>query len=173
MFYKDETLGLFIDGYATFNAAKSVDLHIDFSALKTEFMRRGKIKTLRYYSLLDKSDQESPIRPMLDWLSYNGFQVMTKQPHTFEDNTGQKRIKGTVDVEMAIDMMTYAQHLDHIVLFSGNRDLTYAGEMVQRHGVRLSVVSTVKGVGFQCADELRRQADNFIDLHELGDVISK
>lgn len=173
MFYKDEAMAVFVDGYSTFNAAKSLDMSIDYKKLRDEFMRRGKLKTLHYYSLLDRNDDASPIRPMLDWMTYNGFHVTTKQPTVFEDGSGHRRIKGSVDVEMALDIVAYAKHVDHIVLFSGARDLTYAAQMAQRLGTRFSVASTINGDGFTCADELRRQADDFIALENLRSVIAQ
>jgi uncharacterized LabA/DUF88 family protein len=173
MFYKDESMAVFVDGYSTFNAAKSVDMTVDYKKLRDEFMRRGKLKTLQYYSLLDRNDDASPIRPLLDWMSYNGFHVTTKQPHVFEDGSGHKRIKGSVDVEMSLDIVSYAKHVDHIVLFSGARDLTYAVQMAQRLGTRFSVASTINGDGFMCADDLRRQADNFIALEDLRAAIAQ
>jgi len=173
MFYKDDKLGLFIDGYSLFGAAKSLNFTIDFKKLRSEFSRRGKLSFVKYYTLLDEKDEDNPIRPMVDWLSYNGFHVLKKQPYVYQDEEGGKRFKGSIDVEMAVDLLTSAAHLDHAVIFSGSKDMSYAVAAAQRLGCRVSVVSTIKSLTIACSDDLRRQSDNFIELDGLRDVIEK
>lgn len=173
MFYKDDKLGLFIDGYSLFGAAKALNFSIDYKRLRSEFSRRGKLSFIKYYTLLDEKDEDNPIRPMVDWLSYNGFHVVKKQPYVYQDEEGSKRFKGGIDVEMAVDLLTSAPHIDHAVIFSPSKDMSYAALAAQRLGCRVSVVSTIKSSTYSCSDELRRQADNFIELDDLRDVIEK
>jgi len=78
-----------------------------------------------------------------------------------------------MDIELAIDMMEMAPHLDHVILFSGDGDFRRLVEVVQRKGVKVSVVSTVKSSPPMAADELRRQADQFIELQDLAPEISR
>jgi uncharacterized LabA/DUF88 family protein len=69
--------------------------------------------------------------------------------------------------------MELAPHVDHIVIFSGDGDFRPLIESLQRQGVRVSVVSTIRSQPPMIADELRRQADNFIELDGLRDVIGR
>ena len=173
MFYRDERLALFIDGSNLYAAAKALGIDIDYKLLRSEFMRRGKLLRAFYYTALIESEEYSPIRPLLDWLNYNGFTMVTKPAKEFTDSAGRRKVKGNMDIELAVDAMELAAHVDHIVLFSGDGDFRPLVEGLQRQGVRVSVVSTIKSSPPMIADELRRQADNFIELEELQDVIGR
>jgi uncharacterized LabA/DUF88 family protein len=173
MFYKDERLALFIDGANLFAASKALGFDIDYKLLKQEFVRRGKLLRAFYYTALLENDEYSPIRPLVDWLNYNGFTMVTKPAREFTDSHGRRRIKGNMDVELAVNAMELAHRLDHVVLFSGDGDFRPLVEALQRQGVRVSVVSTIRSQPPMIADELRRQADNFIELDDLREVIGR
>ncbi len=173
MFYKDERLALFIDGSNLYAAAKALGFDIDYKLLRAEFMRRGKLLRAFYYTALLESDDYSPIRPLVDWLNYNGFTMVTKPAKEFTDSMGRRKVKGNMDIELAVDAMELAPHVDHIVIFSGDGDFKPLVESLQRQGVRISVVSTIRSQPPMIADELRRQADNFIELDELKEVIGR
>ena len=173
MFYRDEKLALFIDGSNLYAATKSLGFDVDFKLLRTEFMRRGKMLRAFYYTALIENDEYSPIRPLVDWLNYNGFTMVTKPAKEFTDSMGRRKIKGNMDIELAVDAMELAPHVDHIVIFSGDGDFRPLVESLQRKGVRVSVVSTTRSQPPMIADELRRQCDNFIELDELRDVIGR
>ncbi len=173
MFYKDERLVLLIDGANLFGAMKALGFDIDYKLLRLEFMRRGRLLRAFYYTALLENEENSSIRPLVDWLSYNGFAMVTKPAKEFIDGQGRRRVKGNMDVEIAVDAMELAPHVDHVVLFSGDGDFRPLVEGLQRQGVRVSVVSTIRSQPPMIADELRRQADNFIELDELKDVIGR
>ena len=173
MFYRDERLALFIDGSNLYAAAKALGFDIDYKLLRQEFMRRGKLLRAYYYTALLENDEYSPIRPLVDWLQYNGFTMVTKPAKEFTDSMGRRKVKGNMDIELAVDAMEAAAHVDHIVLFSGDGDFRPLVEGLQRKGVRVSVVSTIRSQPPMIADELRRQADDFIELEELKDVIGR
>ena len=173
MFYRDERLALFIDGSNLYAAAKSLGFDIDYKLLRAEFMRRGKLLRAFYYTALLESEEYSPIRPLVDWLHYNGFTMRTKPAKEYTDSQGRRKVKGNMDIELAVDAMELAPHIDHMVLFSGDGDFRPLIEAIQRKGVRVSVVSTIRSQPPMIADELRRQADNFIELEELRDVIGR
>jgi uncharacterized LabA/DUF88 family protein len=126
-----------------------------------------------YYTALIEDQEYSPIRPLVDWLDYNGYTMVTKPTKEFTDATGRRKIKGNMDIELAIDVLEMADHLDHVVLFSGDGDFRRLVDAVQRRGVRVSVVSTMRSQPSMVADELRRQADSFIELQELSPRISR
>ena len=126
-----------------------------------------------YYTALVEDQEYSPIRPLVDWLDYNGYTMVTKPTKEYTDAMGRRKIKGNMDVELAIDMMEMAEQLDHVVLFSGDGDFRRLVEAVQRKGLRVSVVSTIKSSPPMVADELRRQADNFIELADLVPLIAR
>lgn len=173
MFYRDERLALFIDGSNLYSAAKALGFYIDYRLLRSEFMQRGKLLRAFYYTALLENDEYSPLRPLVDWLNYNGFTMVTKTAKEFTDSQGRRKIKGNMDIELAVNAMEIAEHVDHIVLFSGDGDFRPLVEALQRKGCRVSVVSTIRSQPPMIADDLRRQADNFIELDELRDVIGR
>ena len=173
MFYRDERLALFIDGSNLYTAAKALGFDIDYKLLRNEFMRRGKLVRAFYYTALVEDQEYSPIRPLVDWLDYNGFSMVTKPAKEFVDASGRRKIKGNMDIELAVDAMEMADRIDHMVLFSGDGDFRPLVAGIQRKGVRVSVVSTIRTSPPMIADDLRRQADNFIELDELKDIIGR
>ncbi len=173
MFYRDERLALFIDGSNLYAAAKALGFDIDYKLLRNEFMRRGKLVRAFYYTALVEDQDYSPIRPLVDWLDYNGFTMVTKPAKEFTDSTGRRKIKGNMDIELAVDAMEMAERIDHMVLFSGDGDFRPLVAAVQRKAVRVSVVSTIRTSPPMIADDLRRQADNFIELEELKEIIGR
>jgi len=173
MFYRDERLALFIDGSNLYAAAKALGFDIDYKLLRQEFMRRGKLLRAFYYTALLESEEYSPIRPLVDWLHYNGFCMVTKPAKEYVDSQGRRKVKGNMDIELTVDALDLAPHVDHIVLFSGDGDFRPLIEALQRRGVRVSVVSTIRSQPPMIADELRRQADNFIELADIIEIIRR
>ena len=173
MFYKDERLALFIDGSNLYAAAKALGFDIDYKLLRQEFERRSKLLRAFYYTALLENDDYSPIRPLVDWLNYNGFTMVTKPAREYTDSQGRRKVKGNMEVELTVDAMQLAPRVDHVVLFSGDGAFRALVESLQRQGVRVSVVSTIRSQPPMIADELRRQADNFIELDALRDVIGR
>ncbi|MEO1293353.1 MAG: NYN domain-containing protein [Pseudomonadota bacterium] len=173
MFYRDERLALFIDGSNLYAAAKTLGFDIDYKKLRAEFAQRGRLVRALYYTALIEDQEYSPIRPLVDWLDYNGYTMVTKSAKEYTDAAGRRKVKGNMDLELAIDAMEMAANIDHIVLFSGDGDFRVLVEALQRKGVRVSVVSTIRCNPPMIADELRRQADNFIDLEGLRDIIGR
>ncbi len=173
MFYRDERLALFIDGANLYAAARALGFDIDYKLLRTEFARRGKLVRAFYYTALLETDDYSPVRPLVDWLQYNGFAMVTKTAKEFTDVSGRRKVKANMDIELAIDAMEMACHVEHIVIFSGDGDFRRLVESLQRQGVRVSVVSTIRSNPPMISDDLRRQCDNFIELDDLREVIGR
>ncbi len=172
-FYPGEKLAVFIDGANLYAAAKSLEFDIDYKRLLSWISGQSRLVRAFYYTALMEDQEYSPIRPLIDWLDYNGYTMVTKPAKEFTDHTGRRKIKGNMDIELAIDMMELAEHVDHIVLFSGDGDFRRLLESVQRKGTRITVVSTIRTQPPMVADELRRQADHFIDLVELMEFITR
>ena len=172
-FYENERIALFIDGANLYSAARSLSFDIDYKRLREHFASQSHVIRMMYYTALIEDQEYSPIRPLVDWLDYNGFTMVTKPTKEFTDATGRRKIKGNMDIELAVDLMEMAPHLDHIVLFSGDGDFRRLVEAVQRKGTRVTVVSTVESNPPMVADELRRQADDFIDLRDLQELIER
>lgn len=173
IFYPQERLGLFIDGSNLYAAARALNFDIDYKRLLSIFSSKGQLIRAFYYTALIEDQDYSPIRPLIDWLDYNGYTMVTKPTKEFTDASGRRKIKGNMDIELAIDVMEMAEHLDHIVLFSGDGDFRRLVEAVQRKGVRVSVVSTIRSQPPMVADELRRQCDNFLELQDLQQSIMR
>ncbi|WP_369059484.1 NYN domain-containing protein [Caulobacter sp. 73W] len=172
-FYPTDRLALFIDGANFYSASKALGFDIDYKKLLTEFSRRGVLIRAYYYTAIAENDDYSPIRPLVDWLDYNGFTMVTKSAKEYTDAQGRKRWRGSMDVELTVDMLGMADHADHLVLFSGNGDFRAMIEAVQRKGKRVTVVSTMKSQPPMASDDLRRQADTFVELADLADMVGR
>jgi uncharacterized LabA/DUF88 family protein len=173
IFYPQERIALFIDGANLHSAAKALGFDIDYRRLLALFAAKGQLLRAYYYTAVMEEQDYSPLRPLVDWLDYNGFAVVTKPAKEQVDQTGRRRIKGNMDLELAVDMMEVAPHINHAVLLSGDGDFTPLLAAVQRKGVRVSVVSTMKSQPPMISDDLRRQADNFIELADLQSALAR
>src|SRR3989454_1242193 len=166
-------IALFIDGANLYATAKTLGFDIDYKRLLKEFQSRGTLLRAFYYTALIEDQEYSSIRPLIDWLDYNGYTMVTKPTKEFTDATGRRKIKGNMDIELAVDAMELSEYLDHIVLFSGDGDFRSLVEALQHKGKRVSVVSTLATNPPMVADELRRQADQFIDLSHLQNEVGR
>jgi uncharacterized LabA/DUF88 family protein len=164
---------LFIDGANLHATAKTLGFEIDYRRLLKEFQSRGTLVRAFYYTAVVEDSDFSSIRPLIDWLDYNGFTVVTKPTKEFIDATGRRKVKGNMDIELAVNALELAPHLDEMVLFSGDGDFRSLVEAVQRRGVHVTVVSTISSHPPMIADELRRQADVFTDLMDLKSKIGR
>jgi uncharacterized LabA/DUF88 family protein len=173
MSLKSNRIALFIDGANLHSTARALGFEIDYKRLLNEFDGRGILLRAFYYTAIIEDQEYSSIRPLTDWLSYNGYTVVTKATKEFVDASGRRKVKGNMDIELAVDAMELAAQVDEMVLFSGDGDLRSLVEAVQRRGVRVTVISTIASQPPMIADELRRQADVFMDLIELQSMLSR
>jgi uncharacterized LabA/DUF88 family protein len=172
-FYPSERIALFIDGANLYATAKSLGFDIDYKRLLGLFRQKGQLVRALYYTALAEEQEYSSIRPLIDWLDYNGFSMVTKPTKEFTDATGRRKVKGNMDIELAVDAMRLSENLDHIVIFSGDGDFRSLVAALQQKGKRVSVISTLQTQPPMVADELRRQADQFIDLADLEDQVGR
>ena len=164
---------LFIDGANLYATAKALGFDIDYRRLLKEFQSRGALLRAFYYTAIIEDQEFTSIRPLVDWLDYNGYTVVTKATKEFIDASGRRKVKGNMDIELAVDAMELAEHIDQMVLFSGDGDFRPLVEAVQRRGVRVTVILTISSQPPMIADDLRRQADVFIDLVELRSKLAR
>jgi uncharacterized LabA/DUF88 family protein len=160
-------IALFIDGANLYATAKALGFDIDYRRMLKEFQGRGYLIRAFYYTTLVENDEYSSIRPLVDWLDYNGYTVVTKVAREFTDAVGRRRIKGNMDIELTIDALNISSKVDQIYIMSGDGDFRPLVEELQRRGVRVSIVSTVASQPPMVSDELRRQCDEFIDIASL------
>jgi uncharacterized LabA/DUF88 family protein len=170
---KTNKIALFIDGPNLYAAAKTLGFDIDYKRLLTEFQNWGTLLRAFYYTTTIEDQEFSSVRPVIDWLDYNGYTVVTKATREFVDASGRRKPKRNMNIELAVDAMELAEHVDRIVLFSGDGDFRSLVEAVQRRGVHVTAVSTVVRDPPMIADELRRQADVFLELVELQSRIGR
>jgi uncharacterized LabA/DUF88 family protein len=170
---RSNKIALFIDGANLHSTCKTLGFEIDYKRLLHEFANRGTLVRAFYYTAIIEDQEYSSIRPLIDWLAYNGYTVVTKATKEFIDASGRRKVKGNMDIELAVDAMELAEHVDQIVLFSGDGDFRSLVEAVQRRGVRVTVVSSMSVRPPMIADELRRQADVFTDVTELRSKIGR
>ena len=173
MFDEREKIALFIDGANLYATAKSLGFEIDYKRLLQEFKGKGYMLRAYYYTAIADDQEYSSIRPLIDWLDYNGYTVVTKPTKEFVDSSGRRKIKGNMDIELAVHAMEMVESIDHFVLFSGDGDFRSMVEALQRRGKKVSVVSTLTTQPPMIADELRRQADHFIDLAGMRDKVGR
>lgn len=172
-FTDNERIALFIDGANLYAAAKALSVEIDYRRLLKTFSENAYLVRANYYTALIEDQEYSSIRPLIDWLDYNGYRMITKPAKEFFDSAGRRKIKGNMDIELAVDALELADSIDHVVLFSGDGDFRYLIDAIQRKGRKVTVVSTSATQPSMVADELRRQADHFIDLTSLTNEISR
>jgi uncharacterized LabA/DUF88 family protein len=168
-----EKIALFIDGANLYAASKAIGIDIDYRRLLTEFSTKAYLLRANYYTALVEDQEYSSIRPLIDWLDYNGFTVVTKPAREFTDATGRRKIKGNMDIELTVDALELSPYYDHLVLFSGDGDFTALVAALQRRGKRVTVVSTLTTPTPMISDELRRQADFFMELTELAKSVGR
>ena len=164
---------LFIDGANLQATTKALGFDIDFSRLLRLFHFPAQLMRPLYYTALRKNGAPDSIRPLTDWLDYNGYSMITRPTKEFTDSSGQNKIKGNMDIDLAVGAMFLADHLDHFVLFSGDGDFLPLVIALQKKGKQVTVVSTTNTTPPVVAKNLRRQANNFVDLADLEEQISR
>src|SRR5882757_4545648 len=172
-FYPTERVTLFIDGANLYATAKALGFDIDYKRLLAMFRSKCHLVRALYYTALAEDQEYSSIRPLVDWLDYNGYSMVTKPTKSFTDAMGHRKVKGNMDIELTVDAMRLVEHLDHVVLFTGDGDFRALVGALQMSGRRVSVVSTLQTQPPMVADELRRQADQFIDLADLESQVCR
>jgi len=173
MSFAASKIALFIDGTNFHVTAKTLGFDVDYKRLLKEFPGRGILVRAFYYTAMIEDEKYSSIRPLVDWLDYNGYTVVTKTGKEFFDAFGRRKVSGNMDIELAIDAMELAEHIDQMVLFSGDGDFRSLVAAMQRRGVRVTVISTISSQPPMIPDELRRQADVFTDLLELRSDVAR
>ncbi|PZO78409.1 MAG: NYN domain-containing protein [Mesorhizobium amorphae] len=167
MFDPREKIALFIDGANLYATSRALGFDIDYRKLLGHFGRQGYLLRAYYYTALVEDQEYSSIRPLIDWLDYNGYKVVTKPAKEFTDASGRRKVKGNMDIELTVEALALADVVDHFVIFSGDGDFRVLVEALQKKGRKVSVVATIAAQGSVVADELRRQADHFIELNSL------
>ena len=173
VFYPEERIAIFVDGANFYNTTKSLDFDIDYKKMLELFKQKGRLVNAYYYTAILEHEEYSPIRPLVDWLNYNGYQVITKPAKSYTDREGRNRVKGNMDIELALDMVEMAANVDHIILCSGDGDFKVAIEACQRKGTRVSVLSSMRTKPPMLSDELRRQANDVIELSDMENLICR
>ena len=173
MFDQREKIALFIDGANLYATSRALGFDIDYKKMLSYFHEQGYLLRAYYYTALVEDQEYSSIRPLIDWLDYNGYHVVTKPTKEFTDSSGRRKIKGNMDMELAVDAMDLSDTVDHMVLFSGDGDFRYLVEALQKRGRKITVISTTKTNPPMIADDLRRQSDNFIELTDMKDKIGR
>ena len=173
MFDEREKIVLLIDGANLYATSKALGFDIDYKQMLKYFGKQGYLLRACYYTALVEDQEYSSIRPLIDWLDYNGYTVITKAAKEFTDAMGRRKIKGNMDIELAVDAMELVSTVDHFVLFSGDGDFRVLVESLQRKGRKVTVVSTTSSQPPMIADDLRRQADQFVDIKSLENEIGR
>jgi len=172
-FYPDERIAIFIDGSNLYSTVKTLDFDIDYKKMLDLFRGKGRLICANYYTALIEEADYSPIRPLVDWLDYNGYHCITKPAKSQVDREGRRRTKGNMDAEMIVDMLELAPHIDHLILFTGDGDFKAPIQAIQKKGVRVTVVSSKRSKPPMLADELRRQCNDFIEIADMDKLFGR
>ena len=172
-FYPDERIAIFIDGSNLYSTVKHLDFDIDYKKMLDLFQGKGRLIRANYYTALVEEADYSPIRPLVDWLDYNGYHCITKPAKSQVDRDGRRRTKGNMDAEMIVDMLQLSPHIDHLILVTGDGDFRAPVEAIQKQGTRVTVVSTMRSKPPMLADELRRQCDAFIEISDMDKLFGR
>lgn len=172
MLYTSEKLAVLIDGHALSALGYGLGMKIDYGKLKARFARSSKLTSIKYYAVVGSDKVDNPYIKLLDWLDYNGYRTHRKEARSFEDDDGGRNVKGSVIVDLSIDLVLMARHVDHIILVGAHGDYTYPIVQAQRLGARVTLLSSLKADGMRPADDLRRIADEFVELDDLRHEIS-
>lgn len=173
MFDPREKVVLFIDGANLYATSRALGVDIDYKRLLSQFQEQAYLLRAYYYTALIEDQEYSSIRPLIDWLDYNGYTVVTKPAKEFTDAQGRRKIKGNMDIELAIEAMEMSPHYDHFVLFSGDGDFTALVAALQRKGKKVTVASTLTTPTPMISDDLRRQADYFLEIANLAKSVGR
>ncbi|MBT2130094.1 NYN domain-containing protein [Aliiroseovarius lamellibrachiae] len=173
MIYNDERIALFVDGPNLYATAKKLEMDVDYKRLLTHFETAGRLVRASYFTAICETEEFQPLRPLVDFMQYNGWNIVSKPAREYTGEYGQRKVKGNMSVELTVEAIKLAPHIDHIILFSGDRDFCALTQHLQAQGKRVSVVSSIKTSPHFIADELRRQADTFIELDGLRDAVSR
>lgn len=173
MFDPREKIALFIDGANLYATSRALGFDVDYRKLLAHFQKHGYLVRAYYYTALIEDQEYSSIRPLIDWLDYNGYKVVTKPAREFTDAMGRRKIKGNMDIELTVDALELASTIDHYAIFSGDGDFRSLVDALQRKGRKVSVISTMASQPPMISDDLRRQADHFIDLNSLKAEIGR
>ncbi|NHN83411.1 NYN domain-containing protein [Acetobacter musti] len=171
--HNTERTCLFIDGSSLYSASRGLNFDVDYRKMLDFFSKRCHLLRAYYYAAILDTEEYSPIKPLTDWLSYNGYFLVTKTAREYTDQNGRRRVKGNMDIEIAVDMMEAAPRIDHAILFTGDSDFRRVVEAVQRQGVRVSVVSSMRSSPPLIGDDLRRQADQFVELADIAEEFTR
>jgi Uncharacterized conserved protein len=171
--YPDERTALFIDGSNLYAVARALEFDIDYRRLRSELAKKCRLIRAYYYTAMLDEQEYSPIRPLVDWLDYNGYTIISKPTKKYTDAQGREKIKGNMDIELAVDAMELSDRIDHAIIISGDGDFRRLVEALQHRGIRVTVMSTIKSSPPMIADELRRQADFFLDLDDMRDQFGR
>ena len=173
MFDPREKIAVLIDGANLYSASRALGFDIDYRRLLSDFRQKGYLVRAIYYTALAEEQEYSSLRPLIDWLDYNGYRVVTKPLREFTDAQGRRKVKGNMDIELAVDAMEMVDYVDHFVIFSGDGDFTHLVKALQRKGKKVTVASTLRTQPPMISDDLRRQADHFIDLMTLKNEVGR
>jgi uncharacterized LabA/DUF88 family protein len=171
-FYYNERTALFIDGADLDATCKALGFHVDFKKVLELFRSTTRLIRATYYALYSEQQEYSPVRPLVDWLGYNGYMTMSKPAKEISDSVGRHYVANSIAVELTIDALQLAPALDHVVLFSGSADFRSLLAALQKSGRRVTVISSRKAAERSVSDELRRQCDQFVELDDLRDQIA-
>lgn len=172
MFYFNERTAVLIDGVSLHSTSRALGFEVDYKKLRLHFSECCRLSRLIYYTTIVESDEHASIKPLIDWLDYNGYCVKTKIAREFIDQAGGRKVKGSMSIEIAVDALVLAQHVDHIVLFTGDGEYRYLVEQLQRQGVRVTICSSHKTQPSMVSDDLRRQADSFMELNDMTELLA-
>ncbi|WP_408959464.1 NYN domain-containing protein [Natrinema sp. 74] len=154
--HSGQRVAVLVDAQNLYHTAQSLySRNIDYSALLDKAVQdRQLTRAIAYVIRADSPEEESFFEALIDI----GFEPKIKDIKTFADGTK----KADWDVGMSLDAVTLANHVDTVVLCTGDGDFSRLCSHLRHEGVRVEVMSFESST----AEELIAEADSFLDLGE-------
>ncbi len=154
---------IIIDGPNAKASANAAGFQVDYKKLLDFYSQEFDVFRAMYFTALPPRAVEAPIHKLTDWLGYNGYNVISKETKEYEQLDGSVKTKGNMDVEITVHTLELSKHVHELIFFTGDGDFRFLLETVQRSGLRATVIAA-RGV---VSDDLRKQADRYVDLADM------
>src|SRR3954466_11332240 len=107
-----DKIALFIDGANLHATCRALGFDADYNRLLKEFQSRGTLLRAFYFTTIIDDPEYSSVRPLIDWLDYNGYTVVPKFTKECIDPSARRKVKGSMNIELAVNAMELADHVD-------------------------------------------------------------
>jgi len=162
-----DRVAIFIDGENIHYSAKHLNMRMDY--LKLCKILAGSRRLVRSYFYTAVSNQSEGKIDFINFLKLNGFKVVTREVKSFSEGDGATRsVRNALDMQMALDVIEMSEHLDTVVLCTGDGDFRPLVDALVRKGKHVEVC----GLREMTSTDLIAGSDVYIDLDSLKNQVA-